>query len=69
MTLLQSRNQHENGFRHRNAKERHLRNIYKTGAEKKRTDELERREMEKIDRVRLPCLSLPALLLLTAHRG
>lgn len=50
----QSRNLHENGFRHINAKERHLRQIYKSGAEKKRAAELETREMERIERVRSP---------------
>jgi hypothetical protein len=52
MVPRQSRNLHENGFRHINAKERHLRQIYKSGAEKKKAAELETREMERIERVR-----------------
>ena len=48
---VQSRQLHETGFRHIGNKERHLRNIYKTGEKKKRDADEEKREIDRLEKV------------------
>ncbi|KAL0956302.1 hypothetical protein HGRIS_002459 [Hohenbuehelia grisea] len=45
-----SRQQHENGLRHKGNKERFVRNIYKTGEKRKKDLEEEKREMARVER-------------------
>jgi WW domain-binding protein 4 len=47
-----SRQQHENGMRHKGNQERFIRALYKTGEKRKKDQEEERREMQRIERVR-----------------
>ena len=51
MIPSQSRQLHETGFRHIGNKERHLRNIYKTGEKKKRDADEEKREIDRLEKV------------------
>ncbi|KAJ7045460.1 hypothetical protein C8F04DRAFT_1206350 [Mycena alexandri] len=44
-----SRQQHENGLRHKGNTERFIRSIYKAGEKKKKDDEEERREMARVE--------------------
>ncbi|KAJ7287587.1 hypothetical protein C8J57DRAFT_1284365 [Mycena rebaudengoi] len=44
-----SRQQHENGLRHKGNTERFIRGIYKAGEKKKKDDEEERREMVRVE--------------------
>ncbi|KAJ6475315.1 hypothetical protein C8R47DRAFT_1143005 [Mycena vitilis] len=44
-----SRQQHENGLRHKGNTERFIRSIYKAGEKKKKDDEEERREMVRVE--------------------
>ncbi|KAJ7647382.1 hypothetical protein FB45DRAFT_975082 [Roridomyces roridus] len=44
-----SRQQHENGLRHKGNQERFIRSIYKAGEKKKKDDEEERREMKRVE--------------------
>lgn len=44
-----SRQQHENGLRHKGNQERFIRSIYKAGEKKKKDDEKERREMARVE--------------------
>ncbi|KAJ7218119.1 hypothetical protein GGX14DRAFT_439906 [Mycena pura] len=44
-----SRQQHENGLRHKGNLERFIRGIYKAGEKKKKDDEEERREMARVE--------------------
>ncbi|KAJ7901775.1 hypothetical protein B0H14DRAFT_3080043 [Mycena olivaceomarginata] len=44
-----SRQQHENGLRHKGNQERFIRSIYKAGEKKKKDDEEERREMARVE--------------------
>ncbi|KAJ7262230.1 hypothetical protein B0H12DRAFT_321708 [Mycena haematopus] len=46
-----SRQQHENGLRHKGNQERFIRGIYKAGEKKKKDDEEERREMARVEQV------------------
>lgn len=46
-----SRQQHENGMRHKGNKERFVRNLYKQGERKKKDLEEERREMARVEQV------------------
>lgn len=48
----QSRRQHETGLRHIGAKERFIRDLYKTGSMAKRDKEREAQEMARIEAVR-----------------
>jgi len=48
-----SRRQHENGLRHQGNKDRFIRGLYKTGEKKKKDAEEEKREMARIEMVRL----------------
>ena len=47
-----SRQQHENGLRHKGNQERFVRNLYKVGEKRKKDAEEERREMARIEQVR-----------------
>ncbi|KAJ6499354.1 hypothetical protein C8R45DRAFT_113640 [Mycena sanguinolenta] len=44
-----SRQQHENGLRHKGNQERFIRSIYKAGEKKKKDDEEEKREMARVE--------------------
>ena len=46
-----SRQQHENGLRHKGNKERFVRSLYKTSEKRKHDLEEEKREMMRIDQV------------------
>jgi U1 zinc finger len=46
-----SRTQHENGLRHQGNKERFIRNLYKTGQQKKQDEDEEKREVARIEQV------------------
>jgi WW domain-binding protein 4 len=48
-----SRQQHENGLRHKGNKERFVRGLYKQAESKKKDEAEERREMARIDQVGL----------------
>lgn len=47
-----SRQQHENGMRHKGNVERFIRGIYKTGEKQKKDREEEVREMKRVEQVR-----------------
>jgi ribosomal protein L15E len=51
-----SRQQHENGLRHKGNKERFVRGLYKASEKKKHDLEEEKREMARVEQVRLPVL-------------
>lgn len=57
-----SRQQHESGLRHQGNKDRFVRGLYKAGEKRKKDLEEEKREMARIEQVRLlssyPCLGL-----------
>jgi WW domain-binding protein 4 len=53
-----SRQQHENGLRHKGNTERFIRSIYKAGEKKKKDDEEERREMARVEQVSILYLAL-----------
>lgn len=46
-----SRQQHENGMRHKGNKDRFVRSLYKAGEKRKRDEDEEKREMAAINRV------------------
>ena len=47
-----SRRQHESGLRHQGNKERFVRNLYKQGERHQKDLEEEKREMDRVERVR-----------------
>ena len=47
-----SRQQHENGLRHKGNTERFIRNLYKTGEKRKKELDDEKREMARVEKVR-----------------
>jgi WW domain-binding protein 4 len=57
-----SRQQHENGLRHKGNQERFIRGLYKTGEKRKKDQEEEQREMQRVERVSqdlsMSCLSI-----------
>lgn len=72
-----SRQQHENGLRHKGSVERFVRGIYKTGEKQKKDRDEEMREMKRVEQVRYRSYTalytkshrpLSRLLLLHMHR-
>lgn len=56
-----SRQQHENGLRHKGNKDRFIRELYKTGEKRKKDKELEDREMKMVEQVRTRGVLWPLL--------
>lgn len=63
-----SRQQHEGGMRHQGNRDRFIRGLYKDGEKKKKDLEEEKREMVRVERVRLACLRLKNYIIMSITR-